>query len=89
MQSALHLACGSGVHGLTREAIAEHAECSPALVSYYLGTMSQMRRSVVRAAVAREVLPVVAQALAMGDKVAQRAPAALKARALAALGEVT
>jgi hypothetical protein len=65
--------------------IATEADCSPGLVSAYLGTMPAMRRAVMRAAVARRVLAVVAQGLAMRDKHAMAAPEGVRAAAVRGL----
>lgn len=67
---------------LTREAVAREAECADALVSKYFGTMLTFRRTIMRAAIVRSDLSVVAQGIAAGDKYAQKADANLKARAL-------
>lgn len=66
---------------MTRECIAIAAGVSPALVSLRLGTMEALRRSVMRAAVKREVVPVVAEGLAAGDAQAKKASDELKKRA--------
>jgi hypothetical protein len=70
---------------LTREAVAREAECADALVSKYFGTMLTFRRTIMRAAIIRADLSVIAQGIAAGDKYAQKADADLKARALATL----
>jgi len=67
---------------LTRDAVAREAQCADGLVSKYFGTMTQMRRTVMRSAVLTENLPIVAQGLAAGDVHAQKADPELKARAL-------
>lgn len=83
LTTALHLAAAHGYATLTRESIALAAGVSPALVSARLGTMDAMRRSVMRAAVARGCVAVVAQGLAVRDRWALRADDELKARAAA------
>jgi AcrR family transcriptional regulator len=67
---------------LTRDAVAREAECADALVSKYFGTMLTFRRTIMRAAIVRADLSVIAQGLAAGDKCAQKADPELKARAL-------
>jgi len=81
MTAALAVAERDGYMRMTRDAIAAEADCSPGLVSAYLGTMPAMRRAIMRAAVTRKVLPVVAQGLAMRDKHAMDAPEAVRAAA--------
>lgn len=70
---------------LTREAVAREAQCADGLVSKYFGTMLTFRRTIMRAAIVRADLSVIAQGIASGDKYAQKADADLKARALATL----
>lgn len=65
--------------------IAEQAECSNALVVSHYGTMAQMRRAVMRAAVKQEILPIIAEGIATRDPVACKAPDSLKEKALATL----
>ena len=67
---------------LTREAVAREAQCADALVSKYFGTMVAFRRSIMRAAIVRADLSVIAQGLAAGDKFTQKTDPELKRRAL-------
>ena len=85
MSAALHVAGRDGYKSMRRDAIAEHAGCSPALISKYFGTMPQLRRSVMRAAVTRGDSRVLAQGLAAGDANAHEASHGAKRSALAAL----
>ena len=78
---ALGLAAADGWRSLTRERIALAAGVSPALVSARLGTMEQLRRSVMRAAVRQRVVAVVAEGLALRDKHAMAADEELRALA--------
>ena len=70
---------------LTREAVAREAECADALVSKYFGTMLTFRRTIMRAAIVRADLSVIAQGIAAGDKYAQKADEGLKRKALETL----
>lgn len=70
---------------LTRDAVAREAQCADGLVSKYFGTMTQMRRTVMRSAVLTENLAIVAQGLATGDPHAQKADESLKRKALETL----
>lgn len=85
MAAALRVATDVGYNRITRDDIALAAGCSPALISEIFGTMVCLRRAMVRAAVANHVLPVVAQALALRDPHALRAPAELRELAAASL----
>lgn len=86
---AIKLAGKLGLSNVTREQIAETAQVSPALVSARLGTMTVMRRTVMRQACKRgdtaECLSIVAQGLAARDSHALKASADLQRRALATL----
>ena len=70
---------------LTRDAVAREAKCADGLVSKYFGTMTAMRRTIMRSAVLTENLSILAQGLAAGDKCAQKADEGLKRKALATL----
>jgi len=83
--AAVKVATRHGVAATSRNLVAREAGVSPGLVSRYFTTMAKMRRKVVGHAVEHEILPVVASALAIGDKVARKAPEELQRRALASL----
>lgn len=83
---ALSLAATEGFGTLTRDGIARAAGVSGGLVTQRLGTMEQMRRSVMRRAVAQRVVRVVAEGLVAGDKHAQRADDALRAECAGLMG---
>lgn len=82
---ALRLATQKGLASLRRDQIAQAAGVSPGLVTERLGTMIEMRRAIMRAAVKSEVLPLIAEGIVCKDRTALKAPAALRARALAAI----
>ena len=97
LDAALELAARDGYQNITRETVAARAGCSNGLVTERFGTMGQLKRAVIRAAVARAadpmrddaptgILRIIAQALADGNDHAKKAPAALRERALATLG---
>ncbi len=52
------------------------------LVSKYFGTMKQLKREIIRAAIKQEIPEIIAQGLANGDKRAAKAPQQLKERAI-------
>jgi AcrR family transcriptional regulator len=85
LDAALRMARLHGYQNITRVDIAVAAECSEALVSSYLGTMVQVRRAVVRAAIKQKDLAVLAQALAAKDTHAQKAHENLRRAAVALL----
>lgn len=85
LDAALRVATREGYHKMTREKIALEAGTVAGNVSRYYSTMPQLRRAVVRAAISKRVLPVIASALAAGDKHAKAAPVELKKAAVATL----
>jgi AcrR family transcriptional regulator len=85
LAAALIVAERDGFHKMTRKAIATEAYVSEPLVNKYLGTLPNLRRTVMRMAIKHEVLAVIAQGIATGNAYATGAPEELKARALASL----
>lgn len=85
LDAALDLAEKQGYAHVTREAIAAAADCAPALVSNYYGTMVSFRRDIMRAAIRERRLPIVAQGLAANDPHAKKAPDDVKQAALESL----
>lgn len=67
LTAALSLASMTHYLTVTREQIATAAGVSPAAVQYHFKTMPQLRRQMMRAAVKRECLTVVAQGLLAKD----------------------
>lgn len=82
LAAALKVAELDSFQNLTREAIALHAGVSTGLVTKRLGTMQQLKRSVMRAAIKHESVPVVAEGFFLKDKHALRAPPELKKKIL-------
>lgn len=82
LEVALQLAAQHGLATVTRNQIAEEAGVAPSLVSARLGTMDDMRRSVMRRAIKTETLPVIAAGLLARDQYALRAPEDLRRRAI-------
>lgn len=83
LTAALHVAGRrNGWNSLTREAVAREAQCAESLVSRYFGTMTSFRRDIMRAAISRRELGILAQGLACGDKHAAKAPPELKTAAI-------
>jgi AcrR family transcriptional regulator len=85
LDAAVDIAAAEGLRGTTRELIAARCAISPALVSMHYSTMSQLRRAVMRAAVERRVLSIVAEGLATRDPQALKAPDDLREAAAASL----
>lgn len=82
---AVRMAETDGLATLRRDEIAKTADIANGLVTRYFNTMGQLRRAVVRYAVHHENLPILAQALAIRDPEALKAPEDLKKKAVASL----
>jgi AcrR family transcriptional regulator len=82
LDAALTVARSVGYRRMTREAVAHTAGCSAGQVSHLLGTMVQLRRAVLRAALRRGDLPVIAQALIANDPHVKALAPSLKRAAL-------
>ncbi len=78
---ALLLAKDIGYSKITRDGVAEKAGVSMGLVTKYFGTMIQLKKEVMRAAIKQEIPEIIAQGLANGDKRAKKAPQQLKDQA--------
>jgi len=83
LDCAMVVSARVGYAHATREAIAQRAELSPALVSHYFGTMVELRRAIMSEAIRARHLRIVAQGLLDKHPKAKRAPDELKAAALA------
>ena len=82
LTTALSLAESSHYLQLTRDKIARALGLSGPAVQYHFGTMAKLRSEIMRAAVKREYLPVIAQGLMARDRQAAKADPDLKTRAL-------
>lgn len=85
LTAALKLSAKHGYTAVTRDMIAEEVGASPALVSLRVGTMPNLRRSIVRQAIAKQELKVIGQAVAANDPLTKKIPEALRRKALASL----
>ena len=74
-----------GFGQMTRDGIAARAGVAAGLITTRLGTMANLRRDIMRHAVKRGIISIVAEGLALRDPVAQRAPAELRDKAWASL----
>lgn len=85
LNAAVALATTDGYANITRTDVAELAGVSTGLVNKYYSTIPQLKRAVMRAAIQREVLSIVAQGLTAKDPQALKAPDELKQRAVASI----
>lgn len=85
LDAALHIAERIGADKVTHDHVAQHAEVTRTLVIHYFGTAPQLRRDIMRAAVKRRIVPIVARGIALRDAHALKADDALRGLALAHL----
>lgn len=83
LDAAVILAAKHGYWNVTRVMIANETGFAESLVSYFLGTMPDLRRALMRHAVQVGNAAVVLQGLADGNAHARKAPEALREAALA------
>lgn len=82
LESALTVANRDGWINMTRDSVAEHAGVAIGLVNHYYGTMSQLKRAVMRAAITRGEYKILAQGVLAQDPVAIKAPGKMKKEAV-------
>jgi AcrR family transcriptional regulator len=78
---ALKLAEEIGYQNVSQATIAAAAKISPKLTIWHFGTMTQLKRAIMRAAIEREIIPIIAQGIGAQDVHAHKAPDELKQRA--------
>lgn len=78
LDAALHIAERIGADKVTHDLVAQHAEVTRTLVIHYFGTAPQLRRDIMRAAVKRRVVSIVARGIALRDSHALKADAELR-----------
>lgn len=64
LKAAVATAKTLGLHGFARVDVARAAQVAEATVSHHFGTMPELRKAVVRAAVSEEILSILADARA-------------------------
>jgi AcrR family transcriptional regulator len=79
---ALRLAAETHYMQVQRKQIADELGVTPPALTYHFGTMQQLRRAIMRAAIDKEDLVVIAQGLVGQDEHAKKAPEALRRRAV-------
>lgn len=80
--AALRLAAVGHYTQVQRKQIAEELGVTPPALTYHFGTMAQLHRAIIRAAITAEDLVVLAQGLVAQDEHAKKAPEALRRRAI-------
>ncbi len=74
-----------GFNNLRREDAASVAGCVVGTISLHFNTLGQFKRAIMREAIKREELRIIAEGLAVRDANALKAPEELKRRAAGAL----
>lgn len=87
LDAAVKAAKKCGFVAVRQKDIAEAAECGFGTVTLYFKTMTQMRRAIMRAAVERGELKIIAQGLGVGHPEARKASEDVKQKALALLSK--
>lgn len=85
VKAALVEAVAVGLSHMRQDGVAKRANVAKGLITYHFNTLSQLRRAVIRLAIQRRELKIIAQALADGDTNARNCDPALKAEALASI----
>lgn len=85
LNAACEVALEAGLSGLTRRAVALRAGVGLGSVNLSFGNLRGLHEAVVREAINRPLLTVLAQALAIGDPIARDAPEPLRLAALDAV----
>lgn len=82
LNAAVRVAERDGFINMTRDNIAIAAGVSMGLVNHHFGTMVQLKRAVMRAAITREILCIIAEGIITKDKTALKVNEDLRKRAL-------
>lgn len=85
ISAALLEAEENGFTNLTRRSIASRCGVAEPLVNHYLGTLPQLKRTIMRAAVHQKVIKIIAEGLAIRDPYALKACDELKQAAIASI----
>lgn len=73
LDAAVRIAERLGADKVTHDAVANECGVTRTLVVHYFGTAPQLRRDVMRAAVKRRIVPIVARGIALRDSHALKA----------------
>jgi AcrR family transcriptional regulator len=82
LYTAIDLSVRFGYKYLTRTKVAKKAGVTDALINHYFGTMKNLKKAVLREAIDKEIIPVVAQGLALRDPLALKISKTLKDKTL-------
>lgn len=85
LEAAINLALQDGYQWITRARVAADADVAAGTINLAFGDMKGLKRAVLRAAIERGIIEIVAQGLADRHPIAMDAPAEIKAQAAALL----
>jgi AcrR family transcriptional regulator len=85
LDAAVEMAKTDGYQWLTRDGVAAAAGVAPGTINTAFTTIRGLKRAVLREAVEKEILVIIAQGLADQHEIVRDIPAELKARAVALL----
>lgn len=85
LESAVAIAEENGFNQMTHALVATKSSVSKATVFKYFETISKLRDEVMRVAISRELLPVIAAGVVSRNEVALVAPESLKEKSLASV----
>lgn len=80
--TAIDIAIRHGYQKLTRDKIAKEAEVSTGLINKYFGTIAKLKKAVLKAAIEREIIEIIAQGLGTREPMILKASSAVKQKAL-------
>lgn len=83
LDAAIKLAEKSHYRHVTRGQIAADVQCSPSLITSYFGDMANLKKQVMKKAVATGNAVLVMQGLTCSDPIAKKAPLTLRKKAAA------
>lgn len=82
LEVAYVMAQRDGFGSLTRDGVAAEAGVAMGSVNHHWGKMSALREAVMQRAVEEENLEIIAQGIALGDKIANSAPREIRVKAV-------
>lgn len=85
LENALDLAEELGLGNFTSKDLSERCNCRHTNIFYHFGNMAYLRQEMMKLAIERRNLPVLAQGLVSKDQIARSAPDALQKQALKSL----
>jgi AcrR family transcriptional regulator len=86
LDAAVQAAGKYGFHQFNRDHIAEFSGTSPTLITVYFKSVNKLKNAIMREALRREHLKIIAEGIVTGDPIAKKADRVLKKKALESIG---